>query len=110
MAAQLLQALGDQVRSYTIVDLSGSLQQRQRATLARFGDKVAWATRLPDSLHGVVVGNEVLDAMPVQLLARIQGHWHERGVALEADGSALLAGPADRPAPSGGHSRRRTTT
>jgi SAM-dependent MidA family methyltransferase len=86
MAAQLLGALGDQVRSYTIVDLSGSLQQRQRQTLAGFGDRVTWATQLPGTLHGVVVGNEVLDAMPVKLLARIGGQWNERGVGLGADG------------------------
>lgn len=86
LAAQLLDALGEQVRHYTIVDVSGALQQRQRATLARFGDRVAWATRLPETLQGVVVGNEVLDAMPVQLLARSGGRWQERGVALAADG------------------------
>ncbi len=86
MAAQLLQALGDQVERYTIVDLSGALQQRQRALLAKFGDKVVWVSELPDALRGVVVGNEVLDAMPVKLLARRQGRWHERGVGVAADG------------------------
>jgi SAM-dependent MidA family methyltransferase len=35
---------------------------------------------LPDVMQGVVVGNEVLDAMPVRLLHRLQGVWHERGV------------------------------
>jgi SAM-dependent MidA family methyltransferase len=87
MAAQMLQALSDQVRRYTIVDLSGSLRQRQQATLAAFGDKVAWASQLPDTFQGVVVGNEVLDAMPVRLLARLRGTWHERGVALDANGA-----------------------
>ncbi len=86
MAAQLLQALGERVRNYTIVDLSGSLQQRQRDTLAPWADKVCWVTQLPETLQGVVLGNELLDAMPVQLLARVGGHWHERGVALGADG------------------------
>ncbi len=85
MAAQLLQALGERVRSYSIVDLSGSLQQRQRGLLAPFADKVRWLTQLPDTLRGVVLGNELLDAMPVQLLARVAGQWHERGVALDAD-------------------------
>jgi SAM-dependent MidA family methyltransferase len=33
-------------------------------------------------MQGVVVGNEVLDAMPVKLLHRIQGVWHERGVVV----------------------------
>ncbi|MCW5640882.1 MAG: SAM-dependent methyltransferase [Rhodoferax sp.] len=86
MAAQLLEALGEQVRRYVIVDLSGSLQQRQRATLARFADKLAWATQLPETLRGVVVGNEVLDAMPVRLLVRTAGRWHERGVVLAPHG------------------------
>ncbi|MDR7308145.1 SAM-dependent methyltransferase [Rhodoferax saidenbachensis] len=80
LASQLLAALGDQVRRYTIVDLSDSLKERQRAALAPFGDKVVWATELPTELRGVVVGNEVLDAMPVQLLVRKGGVWHERGV------------------------------
>jgi hypothetical protein len=36
----------------------------------------------------VVVGNEVLDAMPVRLYARTGGHWHERGVVCAKDGRA----------------------
>ncbi|MDZ7938002.1 MAG: SAM-dependent methyltransferase [Rhodoferax sp.] len=81
LAHQLLTALGPQVRRYTIVDVSESLKARQRHTLAEFGDQVVWATELPVQIRGVVVGNEVLDAMPVQLLARVQGQWFERGVA-----------------------------
>ena len=43
-----------------------------------------WVQQLPDTFSGVVLGNEVLDAMPVQLLARAGGQWHERGVVLHA--------------------------
>jgi SAM-dependent MidA family methyltransferase len=85
LASQLLAALGDKVRRYTIVDLSGTLRARQQELLAPFGDRVVWADQLPDSIRGVVVGNEVLDAMPVKLLVRTAGTWHERGVT--ADGS-----------------------
>nr|WP_034690823.1 SAM-dependent methyltransferase [Acidovorax sp. MR-S7] len=88
LAAQLLGSLGERVRRYTIVDLSGSLRARQQARLAPFGDRVAWADQLPEALEGVVVGNEVLDAMPVQLLHRRAGTWHERGVAWDGDGFA----------------------
>lgn len=80
LAAQLLGALGDRVRRYTIVDLSESLKERQRQVLSALGDRVQWATALPEQFSGVVVGNEVLDAMPVKLLARTGGVWHERGV------------------------------
>jgi SAM-dependent MidA family methyltransferase len=80
LALQLLEALGDDVKRYTIVDVSGSLRARQLETLNAFAHKVQWVDALPDALQGVVVGNEVLDAMPVQLLVRKNGVWHERGV------------------------------
>lgn len=91
LAMQLLETLGEQVQSYTIVDLSGALRARQQQTLRRFGDRVRWVSELPASLQGVIVGNEVLDAMPVKLLARVAGAWHERGVAV---GTAPSGGPA----------------
>lgn len=77
-----LTALGGPMPQYRIVDLSGSLRARQQAKLVRYGDRVQWVTALPESIQGVVLGNEVLDAMPVQLLARVKGDWFERGVVL----------------------------
>jgi SAM-dependent MidA family methyltransferase len=56
---------------------------------------VQWLDRLPEAFSGVVLGNEVLDAMPVQRLHWDGAAWHERGVALAPDGSALAW--ADRP-------------
>ncbi len=85
LALQLLNHLGDQVKRYTIVDLSGSLRERQQDTLQAHAHKVQWVDALPEQLSGVVVGNEVLDAMPVQLLVRTGGVWHERGVVWQAD-------------------------
>lgn len=85
LAEQLLYALGDAVQRYTIVDLSASLQERQREKLAAFAGKVRWVQELPERMAGVVVGNEVLDAMPVKLVARIAGRWHERGVVAAGD-------------------------
>ena len=85
-----LDALGQLPRRYTIIDLSGTLRERQQATLARHAGRVHWADRLPEAFEGVVLGNEVLDAMPVQLLHRVGGQadgvWHERGVVLADDG------------------------
>jgi len=81
LARQLLDALGDRVQRYTIVDLSDSLRARQQEALQAFAGRVHWVNALPPALRGVVVGNEVLDAMPVQLLVRTAGVWHERGVA-----------------------------
>ena len=89
LALQLLDSLGDAVRRYTIIDLSGTLRARQADTLLKHADKVRWLDAWPDAIEGVVVGNEVLDAMPVQLLQRTQGVWHERGVVSAAEGDGL---------------------
>jgi SAM-dependent MidA family methyltransferase len=87
LAGQVMAALdaaGTPLSRYTIIDLSGSLRERQQTHLAAYGERVRWVQELPASFSGVVLGNEVLDAMPVQLLARVGGVWHERGVALHA--------------------------
>jgi SAM-dependent MidA family methyltransferase len=85
--------------TYAIVELSGELRARQQATLAQrvphLADRVTWLDTLPATFEGVIVGNEVLDAMPVQLYARSGGRWHERGVA-RGDGSERAFGFEDR--------------
>lgn len=94
-----LDAAGTPLSRYNIVDLSGSLRERQQARLAACGERVRWLQELPASLSGVVIGNEVLDAMPVQLLARQGGVWHERGVVLHEGRLAWADRPTDlRPA------------
>lgn len=77
-----LKRLGCEVKRYNIMDVSSTLKARQQSLLAEFGDQVKWLNEWPESLQGVVVGNEVLDAMPVKLLHRIEGKWHERGVVV----------------------------
>ena len=89
LAAQLLEALGDAVQSYTIVEVSGALRERQAQTLSALGSRVQWVSELPDSINAVVVGNEVLDAMPVKLLQRTAGVWHERGVVWDETNSGF---------------------
>jgi SAM-dependent MidA family methyltransferase len=93
LAEAVLDTLGDAVACYAIVDLSGTLRERQQARLARFGRRVQWLDALPESFSGVVIGNEVLDAMPVQLLHFDGAQWFERGVVQLGDQLAF----ADRP-------------
>jgi SAM-dependent MidA family methyltransferase len=85
---ELLMPLNNGLDRYFIIEVSGSLRQRQQEKLAQFGDRVQWLDALPERMVGVVIGNEVLDAMPVKLLARTQGVWHERGVVASATGWA----------------------
>lgn len=85
---------GRPVALYGILELSGELRQRQQQTLAGY-DAVRWLTALPGSFDGVVIANEVLDAMPVQLVVRRNGGWHELGVSHEDGELVMRERPAD---------------
>jgi SAM-dependent MidA family methyltransferase len=71
---------------YFIVEISSELRARQQETLKGFAGQITWLDALPDEMQGVIVGNEVLDAMPVKLLQRTAGQWHERGVVSSEKG------------------------
>lgn len=87
-----LAAQGVTLEQYAIVELSGELRARQEHLLRDF-PQVVWFQQLPLSFSGVVIGNEVLDAMPVHLVLKTAHGWRERGVGLAAGEFAF----ADRP-------------
>lgn len=101
LAADLLaelDRLGCLPDQYAILELSGELRERQFDTLAervpQLAGRVRWLDTLPDQIAGVVIANEVLDVMPVHLIASRDGDLFERGVALAGDALCW----ADRPA------------
>lgn len=73
-------------RNYLILELSADLRERSRDTLAarvpHLLERVAWLNRLPPSFSGLVLGNEVLDAMPVDVVRINGGKVEEGGVAV----------------------------
>lgn len=77
------QQLGVTIERYFIVELSGELRARQESLLQSFS-QVVWLTAMPQAFSGLVLGNEVLDAMPVQLMVKTEQGWRECGVALDA--------------------------
>ena len=79
---------------YRIVEVSPALADRQRA---RLGSRVRWLERLPERLQGVVLANEVLDAMPVHAVAWREGGIMERGVTLSNERLAWSERPAQGP-------------
>ncbi len=89
LCADLLAAL-PQLDSYRIVDLGGALKQRQqealraRLTAGQFA-RIEWLERLPEAFDGIVIANEVLDAMPVKRVVRRE-RWRELGVGVGSDG------------------------
>lgn len=71
------------IERYFIVELSGELRARQEEKLKQF-PQVCWLDQMPTSFSGVVLGNEVLDAMPVELLLKTELGWRLLGVSAGA--------------------------
>lgn len=82
------------VESYSIVELSGELRARQQQMLADF-PQVRWLDDFPRAYSGVVLGNEVLDAMPVSLVVKSDNGWLERGVAYDDGRFVFIDRPCD---------------
>jgi len=78
-----LQADGVEVDSYTIIELSGELRARQQEALRDF-PQVRWLDGFPETFSGVVLANEVLDAMPVELVIKTAQGWRRQMVTVEA--------------------------
>lgn len=82
-----LAASGRPATEYVIVELSAELRERQRSLLAEF-PQVHWLESPPAAFSGLVLANEVLDAMPVPLVVKSGADWLERGVSVGAKGFA----------------------
>jgi SAM-dependent MidA family methyltransferase len=112
MAATILQSLagfGVLPDRYAILEVSADLADRQRTRLqqlpAELRDRVVWLDRLPETpIRGVLLANEVLDALPFKRFAVYGGSARELGVGLEGDsfvwrenpiGSRAIAPSAD---------------
>lgn len=105
LAADLLlelERLGALPERYLILELSPELKARQLDTLAarapQLLGRVAWLDELPQSFRGAMLGNEVLDAMPVHVVCRRGGQLYERGVVAEGEGFAWSEQACDSPA------------
>ncbi len=89
-----LDAAGIQVASYAIMELSGELRARQQEALKDF-PQVRWLDDFPAAFSGVVLANEVLDAMPVQLALKAGDGWREAMVTIEAGEFSFIARAPD---------------
>ena len=90
MAADILLELEKQNQlpeKYFILDLSPDLIQRQQQTLQKHAahllERVEWLSSLPTEFNGVIIANEVLDAMPVSVFTQHEDNVYEHHVINE---------------------------
>ena len=99
---QALEALNTLPTRLLIVEISPDLIERQHATLAHavphLLSRIEWLSTLPEHIDGVVIGNEVLDAMPCELVRRdADGQLWRRGICANEQGLAWQDRPLRDP-------------
>ena len=101
LAGDVLLALSAQdsiPERYYILDISPDLRERQKIYLQSVLDetlmkRVEWLDTLPQEFTGVILGNEVLDALPVDCIAMREDGLHEVGVGLTENQLVLKEQP-----------------
>ena len=85
-------------RNYYILEVSPDLRERERDLLAQrvpqLLERVIWLNRLPTLYQGLVIGNEVLDAMPAHVIRNGPAGLEEAGVTLQDQRFAWAWRPA----------------
>jgi NADH dehydrogenase [ubiquinone] 1 alpha subcomplex assembly factor 7 len=73
-----------------LIETSPMLHEKQRELLHGAVSKIAWhgeAKTLPNDMPLIVIGNEFIDALPIDQFEKKNGRWHQRKIGLAADGS-----------------------
>jgi SAM-dependent MidA family methyltransferase len=97
---RVLERLGELPQRYLILELSPDLRARQQQAVAALPEplraRVHWLDTLPepDTFRGLMLGNEVLDAMPVDVFTWTGAGVTERGVTRSGQGLVWAGRPA----------------
>lgn len=96
LAADIIQCAGAALETYWIVELSGGLREVQEqhlreALTAEDFHKVKWLTKLPERLQGIVLTNELLDAIPVRRFRWSRSEVQEAWVDVTEEGNLAMA-------------------
>ncbi len=104
MAAEILRYLDKQnalPKHYYILEVSPDLialqKQRFLNEIPHLLDRIIWLTSLPEVFEGVILANEVLDAMPVDLFSISKGEVLEQRVSVNKSKLTSVAQPASLP-------------
>ena len=98
LAADILESLSKTQAppQYWILELSADLRRRQQSRLSSYGDNVCWLDRLPDQpFEGVILANEVVDALPVSCFIKRANAAFPLGVRLVDGDFAWAEGDSD---------------
>jgi len=94
-----LESLAQLPFRYFILEVSADLKERQRrllrAALPHLGNRVVWLDALPEPFDGVILANEVLDALPVTRFRWDGAMFEELGVTFQDGAFSSAARPAD---------------
>jgi len=86
-----LNDLGFTLDRYDIIEISPDLAQRQQERIKNTVEQLNlktqcnWLTELPEKFVGVMLANEVIDAIPCDVIIFQNGFWYSYGVAFEND-------------------------
>lgn len=88
-ACDLLQKLSHLPDHYYILEISEALRIKQREMIAAhlpdLLPRIIWLTELPKDFNGIMIANEVLDALPVTCFRIGENQIEERGVTWHED-------------------------
>ena len=86
-----LNDLGFQLDGYDIIEISPDLTQRQQERLHKLAaelelsTKCSWLSSLTENFKGVILANEVIDAIPCDAIIYQNGFWYWCGVSFAED-------------------------
>lgn len=82
-----LEALDALPEAYVIYEVSASLKAQQQALFAKARpdllSRITWISDLPEQFSGIIIANEVLDAIPCHCFVYHEGEYFERMVGWE---------------------------
>ena len=93
-----LNGLGFSLDRYDIIEISPDLAQRQKELLdktladTRASTQCQWLSALPENYQGIILANEVIDAIPCDAIIFQNGFWYWHGVIFEDGKFAWKAG------------------
>ena len=93
-----LSDLGFSLDQYNIIEISPDLAQRQKECIANvvrdlgLSTQCTWLSELPNDFKGIILANEVIDAIPCDAIIFQNGFWYWYGVTFEENALLWKAG------------------